>query len=59
MAEEFLNRANVVASLQEMSGEGVAQGVARRGLVNSGGANGLLEGPLEHGLVQVVAAPLA
>src|SRR5438045_3475850 len=41
-----------------MGGEGVAQGVTGRGLEDAGGADGVLDGALEHGLVQVMAPAL-
>lgn len=56
MPEEFLNRPDVEAVLQQVRGKGVAQGVARGGLGETGGANGTLYGPLEDGFVQVMTS---
>ncbi len=58
VAEEFLDRADVVAALEEVGGEGVPQGVTARGLGDVGAADGLLDGPLQHRLVEVVPVVL-
>ena len=59
VAEELLDSANVVAGLEEVGGEGVAEGVAAGRLGDFGGLAGRVEGTLEHGFVQVVAPQLA
>ena len=59
VAEELLHGADVVAVLQEMGGEGVAEGVAGRRLGDPGEADGGAHGLLEDRLVEVVAAVLA
>jgi len=59
VAEQLLDGADVVAVFEEVSGEGVAKGVRCRGLGDSGGPCGRGNGPLDGGLVQVVATRLA
>src|SRR5262249_58805749 len=54
-----MDRADVVALLDQMSGEGVAEGVARRRLRDAGTADRVLHRPLEDGFVEVMAASLA
>src|SRR6476619_4127087 len=55
MAEELLNRPDVVAVLQEVRREGMAEGVAGRVLRNPGGAYCGLDGAF----VQMVSSDLA
>src|SRR6266567_8275370 len=59
VAEEFLDGPDVIAGLEEVRGERVAQGVAARRLGESGLAGGQFDESLEHGFVQVMAAALA
>jgi len=58
VAEEFLDRADVVAGFEEVGGEGVAQRVAACGLGDACVAHGGLDGALDDRLVQVVAVVL-
>ena len=44
VTEEFLNSADVVAALEEVGGEGVAEGVATDALCNNCRSHGLFEG---------------
>jgi hypothetical protein len=55
VAEELLDGADVVASLEEVGGKGVAEGVAANALGELGGDGGLANGALEDGFVEVVA----
>ena len=55
MAEQLLNGSDVGAGLEEMRGEGVPEGVASGLLRDSGAADGLADGSLETGFVEVVA----
>ena len=48
VAEEFLDGADVVAALEEVGGEGVAEGVGRNALVDFRQASGQLR-PFHHG----------
>src|SRR5439155_16843890 len=59
VAEQFLDRADVVALLEQMGGEGVTESVAGRRLREAGGADRFLDGPLENGFVEMMTAPLA
>ena len=59
MAEEFLDGANVLAGLEEVGGEGVAEGVAGDSFGEVEGFCGGADGALEDGFVEVVAAGLA
>ena len=59
VAEEFLDGADVVSVLEEVGGEGVAQGVTGGGLGDARGSDGLFHGPLNHGRMEVVAATLS
>ncbi len=54
--EQLLNRADVVARLEQGGRERMAQRVAPGALRQPGGQHGLAHGALEHGLVQVVPA---
>lgn len=56
MAQELLNGANVVAGLQEMGGEGVAQAVRGGAFLNTRLLGSLLDGSLQTGGVHVMAA---
>ena len=59
VTEELLDRADVVAGFQQVSCEGVAEGVRRDVLGNSGGAGGPPDLFLNDRLVEVVATGLA
>jgi hypothetical protein len=56
MSEQFLDGANVIALLQQVSGEAVTKGVAACGLGYPGLAAGFFEGLLQDGFVEVVPA---
>src|SRR5207249_8243072 len=53
------NRPDIGPRLEEMSRKRVAQRVAARRLGEPGGPHRLLEGPLHHRLVKMMAPPLA
>ena len=55
MAKELLDGADVVASFEEVGGEGVAEGVAGGMLGDGCALNGGVEGALDDGFVEVVA----
>lgn len=55
MAEEFLNSADVIAAFEEVGSKTVAEGMRGDQLVYFCGEGGLLNGPLEICLVEVVA----
>ena len=55
MTEQFLDRADVVAGIQQVSGERVAQGVTANALVQPRNADGALNGPLQRVFVNVMA----
>ena len=59
MSEELLDGTDVVAFLQQVGGKRVTEGMTRGRLGNSGGADGILDSPLEDRFVKVMAAPLA
>ena len=59
MPEKLLDRPDVVAVLQQVRGERVAEGMAGGALLDGGSPDGLPHGTLKHGFVQVVAAALA
>src|SRR5438067_3711484 len=59
VAEELLYRPDVVAVLEQMRGERVPECMARCGLGEAHLADCPMHRPLDHGLVQMVAAPLA
>jgi len=56
VAEELLHRADVVAPLQEVGGEEVAEGVAGDPLVEAGLSSCILHRALHDALVEVMAA---
>src|SRR6185369_12133516 len=56
MTEKLLHCADVLATLQQMSGKGVAQSVAGRALGKGGGGHGFFHRPLYGRLVQVMTA---
>src|SRR3954469_11742598 len=58
VAEEFLDGADVVADLEQVSREAVPQRMNCGVLGDPGGSCGELEFALDDGLVHVVAAPL-
>ena len=59
VAEELLDGAYVVARFEEVGGEAMAEAVTGGWLGEAGRADGLVEGALEDGFVEVVAAELA
>jgi len=59
VAQEFLHCADVVSIFKDMSSKGVSQRVGCRRLGDARPADGLFDGPLEHGFVEVVSPPLA
>jgi hypothetical protein len=59
VAEEFLDGADVVAVLEKMGGERVAEGVTTDALGDLSVAGGLFEGFLEAAFVEVIADDLA
>ena len=56
--QKLLHCPDVVAAHQEVGGEGVAQGVARRGLHDPRLVYSLLEGPLDPPFMEVMPADL-
>src|SRR5213593_719528 len=54
VADELLDGPDVVAGLEEVGGERVAQSVAAGGLCDAGVAHGVLDRALHDGLVQVM-----
>src|SRR5213594_819331 len=58
VTEQLLDGSDVVAALQKVGRERMAQGVAARGLGDAGLADGDFDEPLQDGLVQVMAPPL-
>lgn len=59
MSEQLLDCADVMPILKQMGRKRVAEGVEGRAFGNPGPTDGILDGPLEHGLMEVVPAPLA
>ena len=59
VAEELLDRADVVVVLQQVGGEGVAEGVAGHALVEAGGTWRLTDSALQAAFVEVMAPRLA
>ena len=59
VAEQLLNRADVVAVLEQVGGEGVAEGVTGDALGDAGELRGLVDGMLQAGRVEVMAAEAA
>src|SRR5215470_2126342 len=59
MTEQVLNRPDVVAILQQVRGERVAEGVAARRLGDARPADRVLNRALQNGLVQVVPSALS
>lgn len=57
--EQLLNCPNVVAVLEQVRREGVAEGVAAHRLLDVGGPNGRVNGPLNDPLVRVMPADQA
>ena len=57
VAEEFLDGADVVAALQEVSGEGMAEGVTADAFGEVGGSGSLFECFLESAFVEMVTLP--
>ena len=59
VAQELLDGADVVAVLEQVGGEAVAKRVWGDGLGDVGSSGGLAHGPLDQGLVDMVATGLA
>ena len=59
MAQDLLDRPDVVTALEEMRREGVPQGVAGRVLDHSGGPARVVKGPLEGSLMEMMTTALA
>ena len=59
MAEQFLHRADVVAVLQQVGREAVAEGVATRRLFDVCGTNGLLDRALNRLRMKVKSTVLS
>ena len=57
MTEEFLDGADVVAVLEKVGFEGMAEGVAADAFGEVGGSGGLFECFLESAFVEMVALP--
>lgn len=57
VTKQFLDGADVVAILQEVSSEGMAEGVTTDPFCDFGTSDGLLKGFLESTFVQVIALP--
>ncbi len=57
--KQFLDRANVVAHFQQMRGEAVPQRVRPHRFGYPDASSRFADGPLRHGLVQVMPTPLA
>ena len=56
--EELLDRPDVVSGFEQVSGEGVSEGMALRRFGDPRGAHRALHGPLENRLVEMVSATL-
>ena len=56
MTQQLLDGPDGLTGLQEVGGEGVPQRMAGGGLDQASLPGGPLDGPLHHGLVQVVAS---
>ena len=59
VAQQFLDCSDVVARLEQVRGERMAKCMAADMLDHAGLADGFLHGPLENGLVDMVATLLA
>ena len=59
MAHQLLNRADVLAALQQVGGEGMAEGVGRSRLCDAGRQHSVAHRFLDHTGIQVVAPLLA
>src|SRR5205814_4739021 len=59
MAEQLLDGPDVVTVVEQVRGEGMPERVTARVLEDAGLAQGALDGTLDDGLVQVMAAALA
>lgn len=59
MTEELLDGSDIVAVLEQVGGERMAERVAGRPLRDAGPLDGVPHGPLEDGLVKVMAPTLA
>jgi hypothetical protein len=56
MTHQFLDRADVLAALQQVCGKGIAKAVAAGSLVHPCGSLHLLQAPLYHGWIDVMPA---
>jgi hypothetical protein len=59
MTEEFLNGSDICSGLKQMRRERMSERMAARLLGDSGLQDGLLDGPLQDGFVEMVTATLA
>jgi hypothetical protein len=59
VAEDFLNRSDVCAGLEEMGCEGMSERVAAHLLGDAGLSGGLFDGALQDGFVKVVTVTMA
>ena len=59
VAEQLLHGPDVLAALQQMCGEGMAQGMRRRRLVQANPAYGIANRPLNGLFVQMMAKDAA
>jgi hypothetical protein len=57
--EQFLDGANVIACLQKVRGEAVSQCLRPNRPGDTRAGSGFANGPLRHGLVYLMPAPLA
>ena len=58
VAQEFLDRSDVVIVLQQVGRKGIPEGMAGRMLGDARPADGFLDGALDDGFVEVMAASL-
>lgn len=56
---QVMHRANILAAFKQMRGEGVAQGMGRRGLVQANPTYGIANRPLNGLFVQMMAKDAA
>jgi hypothetical protein len=57
VSHQFLNCADVVSGFQQVSGEGMPEGMAADRLDHSGFSNGLLDRPLKDPLMKLYDQP--
>ena len=58
VSEQFLDGADIVSVLEEVSGKGVAEGVRGDGFIDLCFLGGFTYGTLENALIQMVAADI-